>query len=98
MNHISYNDFELFSQSSQSSRLDWLLNRLGNTQYRCVEFPVQDFLKHTKRSKNYYQLDKLVRFFDKLMSSEKHLEFDLRPLNNSIRVFIYLYLGFFYVL
>lgn len=114
--------FELFSQSSQPSHLDWLLNRLriykhrdqllshsvpshyltqitfkkfsdksdfitflqfivyaqsltyrtdslGNTQYRCVQFPVQDFLKHTKRSKNYYQLDKLVRFFDQLQEN-----------------------------
>lgn len=61
---ITFLQFIVYAQS-----LTYRIDSLGNTQYRCVQFPVQDFLKYTKRSKNYYQLDKLVRFFDQLQEN-----------------------------
>jgi hypothetical protein len=42
---------------------------LGSTHYRLVQFRVQDFLHYTKRSNNYYQLDKLIKFFDQLQQN-----------------------------
>ena len=42
---------------------------LGSTHYRLVQLRVQDFLHYTKRSNNYYQLDKLIKFFDQLQQN-----------------------------
>lgn len=39
---------------------------LGSTTYRQVIFQVKDFLEYQKKSNNYYQLKKLIDFFDEL--------------------------------
>lgn len=44
--------------------LEYEIDSLGSTPYRLVKLRVQDFLKYTRRSNNYYQLDKLIKFFD----------------------------------
>ena len=49
--------------------LNYKIDSLGNTSYRLVQFRVQDFLKHTKLSSNYYQLKKLIEFFDELQTN-----------------------------
>ena len=50
-------------------RLTYQTGSLGSTRYRRVQLRVQDFLHYTKRSKNHYQLDKLIRFFDQLQQN-----------------------------
>jgi hypothetical protein len=49
--------------------LEYQTDSLGSTHYRLVQLRVQDFLHHTKRSNNYYQLDKLIKFFDQLQQN-----------------------------
>jgi hypothetical protein len=49
--------------------LKYKADSLGSTHYRLVQLRVQDFLHYTKRSNNYYQLDKLIKFFDKLQQN-----------------------------
>jgi hypothetical protein len=49
--------------------LDYEIDSLGSTYYRRVIFRVQDFLKYKKESENYYQLKKLVKFFDELQTN-----------------------------
>ena len=48
--------------------LNYKIDSLGTTSYRLVQFRVQDFLKYTKLSSNYYQLKKLIEFFDELQT------------------------------
>lgn len=49
--------------------LNYKSDSLGKTSYRLVQFRVQDFLKHIKLSSNYYQLKKLIQFFDELQNN-----------------------------
>jgi hypothetical protein len=52
--------------------LDYEIGFLGTTSYRLVVFRVQDFLKYqnsTVKSTNYYQLKKLIDFFDELQTN-----------------------------
>ena len=49
--------------------LKYKADSLGSTHYRLVQLRVQDFLHYTKRSNNYYQLDKLIKFFDQLQQN-----------------------------
>jgi hypothetical protein len=49
--------------------LDYEIDSLGSTYYRRVIFRVQDFLEYTKQSNNYYQLKKLLKFFEELQKN-----------------------------
>ena len=49
--------------------LNYKIDSLDTTSYRLVQFRVQDFLKYTKLSSNYYQLKKLIEFFDELQTN-----------------------------
>lgn len=49
--------------------LNYKSDSLGKTSYRLVQFRVQDFLKHIKLSSNYYQLKKLIQFFNELQNN-----------------------------
>lgn len=49
--------------------LNYKSDSLGSTRYRLVQFRVQDFLKYRKVSSNYYQLKKLIEFFDELQTN-----------------------------
>ena len=49
--------------------LNYKTGFLGSTSYRQFRFPVQYFLKYKKESDNYYQLKKLIEFFDQLQSN-----------------------------
>lgn len=42
---------------------------LGSTTYRQVIFQVKDFLDYQKKFNNYYQLKKLIEFFDELQTN-----------------------------
>ena len=42
---------------------------MGSTTYRQVIFQVKDFLEYQKKSNNYYQLKKLIEFFDELQTN-----------------------------
>jgi len=55
-----------------AQNLDYEIGFLGTTSYRLVVFRVQDFLKYqnsTVKSTNYYQLKKLIDFFDELQTN-----------------------------
>lgn len=56
---ITFLQFLVYAQG-----LQYQTDSLAFTQYRFVHLRVQDLLHHTKRSKNYYQLNKLIKFFD----------------------------------
>lgn len=49
-----------------SQGLEYEVETLGNTKYRCVVFKIQDFLAFQKKSPNYYQYKKMVMFLDDL--------------------------------
>jgi hypothetical protein len=49
--------------------LNYRSDSLGNTRYRLVQFRVRDFLKYKKESSNYFQLKKLIQFFDELQEN-----------------------------
>ena len=49
--------------------LNYKIDSLGTTSYRLVQFRVQNFLKYRKLSSNYYQLKKLIEFFDELQTN-----------------------------
>ena len=49
--------------------LNYETDSLGTNSYRLIQFRVQDFLKHIKLSSNYYQLKKLIEFFDELQTN-----------------------------
>jgi hypothetical protein len=63
-NFFNFLQFLVYEQS-----LDYEIDSLGPTYYRQVIFRVQDFLKYQKESNNYYQLKKLVEFFDELQGN-----------------------------
>ena len=66
-NRKSFFTFLQFLRYAQD--LDYETGFLGSTPYRQLIFPVQDFLKYKKESNNYYQLKKLIEFFDQLQSN-----------------------------
>ena len=66
-NRKSFFTFLQFLRYAQD--LDYETGFLGSTPYRRLIFPVQDFLKYKKESNNYYQLKKLIEFFDQLQSN-----------------------------
>jgi len=63
------NFFTLLQFLVYAQNLDYEIDSLGSTYYRRVIFRVQDFLKYTKEAGNYYQLKKLVEFFDELQTN-----------------------------
>jgi len=63
--------FTLLQFLVYAQNLDYEIDSLGSTYYRQVIFRVQDFLKYqnsTIKSTNYYQLKKLIDFFDQLQT------------------------------
>ena len=52
-----------------AQNLDYERGALGSTAYRQVIFQVKDFLEYQKKSNNYYQLKKLIEFFDELQTN-----------------------------
>jgi hypothetical protein len=66
-NFVSFLQFLVYTQN-----LDFTKNYLGFTSCRRVVFRLQDFLKYQKptvKSTNYYQLKKLIDFFDELQAN-----------------------------
>lgn len=63
------NFFMLLQFLSYAQNLDYEIGVLGSTSYRQVIFQVKDFLKYQKNPNNYYQLKKLMEFFDKLQTN-----------------------------
>lgn len=61
--------FMLLQFLSYAQNLDYERGALGSTSYRQVLFQVKDFLKYQKKSNNYYQLKKLIEFFDELQTN-----------------------------
>lgn len=82
LDYIETNSLQLFNDRKKFvsflqflvyvRNLDYEIDSLGSTSYRMVIFRVQDFLKYqnsTVKSTNYYQLKKLIDFFDELQTS-----------------------------
>ena len=67
-NTDSYKFCTLLQFLVYAQTLNYKIDSLGTTSYRLVQFRVQDFLKYTKLSSNYYQLKKLIEFFDELQT------------------------------
>jgi hypothetical protein len=80
--YIRLNSLQLFNDRKKfvsllqflvyAQNLDYEIGFLGLTSYRRVVFRVQDFLKYqnpTVKSTNYYQLKKLIDFFDELQTN-----------------------------
>ena len=68
-NTDSYKFCTLLQFLVYAQALNYKIDSLGITSYRLVQFRVQDFLKYTKLSSNYYQLKKLIEFFDELQTN-----------------------------
>ena len=68
-NTDSYKFCTLLQFLVYAQTLNYKIDSLGTTSYRLVQFRVQDFLKYTKLSSNYYQLKKLIEFFDELQTN-----------------------------
>ncbi len=68
-NTDSYKFCTLLQFLVYAQTLNYKIDSLGTTSYRFVQFRVQDFLKYTKLSFNYYQLKKLIEFFDELQTN-----------------------------
>ena len=62
--------FTLLQFLTYAQNLDYEIDSLGSTYSRQVIFRFQNFLKYTKESENYYQLKKLVKFFDELQTNQ----------------------------
>lgn len=58
--------FILLQFLNYAQNLDYERGALGSTASRQVIFQVKDFLEYQKKSNNYYQLKKLIEFFDEL--------------------------------
>ena len=65
----SYKSCTLLQFLVYAQTLNYKIDSLGTISYRLVQFRVQDFLKYTKLSSNYYQLKKLIEFFDELQTN-----------------------------
>lgn len=68
-NTDSYKFCTLLQFLVYAQTLNYKIDSVGTTSYRLVQFRVQDFLKYTKLSSNYYQLKKLIEFFDELQTN-----------------------------
>ena len=68
-NTDSYKFCTLLQFLVYAQTLNYKTDSLGTTSYRLVQFRVQDFLKYTKLSSNYYQLKKLIEFFEELQTN-----------------------------
>jgi len=68
-NTDSYKFCTLLQFLVYAQTLNYKIDSLGTTSYRLVQFRVQDFLKYTKLSSIYYQLKKLIEFFDELQTN-----------------------------
>lgn len=74
-NYIQKIDFSTYTNPQQFFRLlqflvyahnlDYMSDSLGSTRYRRVKH----FFQFTNQSDNYYQLDKLLKFFDELQNN-----------------------------
>lgn len=82
LEYIETNSLQLFNHRKRFlsflqflvsvQNLDYEMDSLGSTSYRRVVFRVQDFWKYqnpTVKSTNYYQLKKLIDFFDELQTT-----------------------------
>ncbi|MFM7682019.1 MAG: hypothetical protein ACKO7P_04665 [Bacteroidota bacterium] len=49
--------------------MDYQTDSLGTTYYRKVNFRIQDFWNYKKESNNYYQLKKVLLFFEQLQKN-----------------------------
>jgi hypothetical protein len=63
------NFFTLLRFLVYAQTLDYEIDSLKSTRYRLVRLRVKDFLKYTGETLNYYQLRKLVTFFDELQTN-----------------------------
>ena len=61
--------FTLLQFLVYAQTLDYEIDSLKSTRYRLVKFRVQDFLRYIGESYNYYQLKKLLIFFDELQTN-----------------------------
>lgn len=61
--------FMLLQFLNYAQNLDYERGALGSTAYRQVAFQLKDFLNYQKKSYNYYQLKKLIEFFDELQTN-----------------------------
>jgi len=61
--------FTLLQFLVYAQTLDYEIDSLKSTRYRLVKFRVQDFLRYIGESYNYYQLKKLLIFFDDLQTN-----------------------------
>lgn len=67
---VNRQDFFTFLQFlAYAQSLDYEKGSLGMTHYRQVKFSVRDFLEYQNKSNNYYQLKKLVIFFNQLQTN-----------------------------
>jgi len=77
--YIETNSFQSFTDRKKfasllqfllyAQHLDFTTGSLGSTSYRLGIFRVQDFLKFQNKSNNYYQIKKLLDFFDELQKN-----------------------------
>ena len=67
--------FTLLQFLVYAQTLDYQIDSLKSTRYRLVTFRVQDFLRYTGETHNYYQLKKLLEFFDELQTNSLILDF-----------------------
>lgn len=58
--------FTLLQFLVYAQTLDYEMDSLKSSRYRLVRFRVQDFLRYTGETYNYYQLKKFLEFFDEL--------------------------------
>ena len=63
---LNYKSFILLQFLVYAQTLNYEIDYLKSTRYRLIRFRVQDFLRYTGEAYNYYQLKKLVEFFEEL--------------------------------
>ena len=61
--------FTLLQILAYAQNLEYKVDYLGSTPFRQVSVIVKDFLTYKKVSNNYYQLKKMVEFFDNLQKN-----------------------------
>lgn len=65
----SINFLTLLQFLTYVQNLDYQTDSLGTTYYRKVNFRIQDFWNYKKESNNYYQLKKVLLFFEQLQKN-----------------------------
>ena len=63
---LNYKSFILLQFLVYAQTLNYEIDSLKSTRYRLIRFRVQDFLRYIGEAYNYYQLKKLVEFFEEL--------------------------------